>query len=111
MLLKSRQQGSVEPPGGSQIRAEWLFDDDARASCASRFSELLHDRCEQGRRNGQVVRRPLGGAEFFAKLLKSRRVCRVAVHTPQQAGQSLKRCGVNAAVMFQTVARPRPKLV
>ena len=51
---------------------------------AAGLGELLDDRAEQHRRDRQVVRRPLRGAELLAQLLERRRLGVVAVDVAQQ---------------------------
>ena len=88
-----------------------LLDDDARSLGTARLGKLFHDCPKQQGRDGEVVRRPLGGAEFLADGLERRRVLVIAVHITQQAGQLVEGGGIESPVVLQTVARPRPELV
>ena len=75
------------------------------------LAELLDDQPEQRGRDGEVVRRPLGGAELLADGLEGRRVLVVAVDVAQQAAQLVERRGIEPAVLLEAVARPGPELV
>ena len=66
-LVEGCQQDAIELPRRGEVPAERLFDDDAGALGAARLAELLHDHPEQHGRDGEVVGRPLGGAEFLAQ--------------------------------------------
>ena len=57
---------------------------------AARLGQLLDDQPEQRGRDGEVVRRPLGGAELLADGLERRRVVVVAVDVAQQAGTACR---------------------
>ena len=72
---------------------------------------MLHDHAEQHRRDGEVVGRALGRAEFLAQGRERGRVLVIAVHIVQQRGQLGERRRVEAAVLFHAVARPRLELV
>ena len=91
--------------------AEGLFDDDAGAVGAARLGQLFHDQPEQHGRDGEVVRRPLRGAELLADGLKRRRVVVVAVDVAQQAAQLVERRRIEPAVLLEAVVRPGPELV
>jgi hypothetical protein len=88
-----------------------LLDDDARSLGTARLGKLFHDCPEEQRRDGEVVRRPLSGAEFLADGLERRRIVVIAVHVAEQAGQLVEGPGIESPVLLQTVARPRPELV
>ena len=92
----------------ARSRPERLLDDDARARRCSRLRELLDDRPEQHWRDGEVVRRPLGGAEFLADGLERRRVLVVAVDVAQQAAQLVEGGGVEPAVLLDDCRSPAP---
>ena len=62
-------------------------------------------------RDGEVVRRPLRGAELLADGLEGRRVVVVAVDVAQQAGQLVERRRIEAAVLLEAVPRARLELV
>ena len=87
LLVEGAEQDPIERLRRGEVAPERLFDDDASALGAARLGELLHDHPEQRRRDGEVVRRPLRGAEFLADGLKGRRVVVVAVNVAQQAGE------------------------
>ena len=74
-FVERAEQDLVERVRRCEVAAERLLDDDARA-CAVQpaVAELLDDRAEQGRRNGEVVRRTLRGAELLAERLERRGV-------------------------------------
>ena len=108
---KVAEQDPVELLRRGQVSAERLFDDDAGALGAARLGELFHDQPEQRGWDGEVVRRPLGGAEFLADGLKGCRVVVVAVDVAQQAAELVEGRGIEAAVFLDAVACPRPELV
>ena len=56
-FVEGRQQDTVQLLRRGQVAAERLFDDDAGARRRSPTCQLLDDRAEQHRRNGEVVRR------------------------------------------------------
>src|ERR1700689_5475503 len=58
-FFKSSKQNAVEFPGRPPIAAKRFFDNDARPVAAARFSELLDDHPEVGRRNSQIKNRML----------------------------------------------------
>ena len=111
VLVERAEQDPVQRARRLEIAAEGLLDDHARAVGAARGGELLHDRAEQRGRDGEVVRRPLRGAERLAQRLEGGRVGVVAVDVPQQAAELLERRGVETAVLLEAVARPRLELV
>ena len=84
------QQDRVERLRRGEVVAERLLDDDARARrCSPTLAELLDDRAEQHRRDGEVVRRaaarcraPCGCAWNVAGSVV------VAVDVAQQAGRA-----------------------
>src|ERR1700683_119333 len=69
LLFKSSEQDAVEFPGGSTIAAERFFDNDARPVAAARFSKLLDNRPEVGRRNSQIKNRVLRVSERLTQSL------------------------------------------
>ena len=78
-----------------------------RAPCAAvRLRQLLDNRFEQHRRNGQVMGGPLRPAEFFAERLEGGGIVVIAVHVTQQAAQLLERRWIDSAVLFEAVAEP-----
>ena len=82
-----------------------------RAPCVrARLGQLLDDQPEQHRRDGQVVRRPLGGAERLADGLERRRVLVVAVDVAQQTAQGVERRGIHPSVLLEAVVGPGPEL-
>ena len=103
LLIESFEQDGIERPRRGQVAAERLFNDHAGTSGCSRSGKLLDDRAKRGRRDGQIIGRPLRRPEFAAQRLKRRRVVVVAVHVTQQAGQFLKRRRIQPAVLFQAV--------
>src|SRR2546425_8771361 len=102
-LIEGAEQDPVELLRGGDVVAERFLDDDAGAVRAARLAELLHDQLEQHGRDGQVVRRPSGGAQLFADGLERRRVLVVAVDVAQQAAQLAERRGIEAPVLFEAV--------
>src|SRR3989442_12256407 len=85
--------------------AERLLDDDPRTAGAARLAEPLHDQLEQHGRDGQVVRRPSGGAELSADGLERGRGLVVAIDVTQEPPQLAERRGVEPAVRLEAVVR------
>src|SRR5579863_4829883 len=72
---------------------------------------MLDDRSKQRRRNGEVMRRMLSPAEFFAKRVKGCAASVITIDVVQQATQLFKGCSIESAVFFQAVLGPGAKLV
>ncbi len=108
---KGSEQNPVQCPGRPEVCPKGLFDDHAGAFRAARLAELLDDRTEEHRRYGEVVRRTLRGAEFFADGRKRGEVLVVAVDVAQQAAELFEGRAVETAVLFEAVLRTRPQLV
>src|SRR3990172_5910304 len=70
-----------------QVTAKRFLDHNARALSATRLAELMDDGFKQDGRDGEVVHRMSGLAQFPAQLLKSRRVAIVAVNIAQETTQ------------------------
>src|SRR3989449_6686006 len=87
-----------------------LLDDDASAVRAVRLAELLHDQFEQHGWDGEIVRRPPGGAELFADGLECRQVLVVAIDVAQQAAQRGERRGIEPTVLLEAVLGARLEL-
>src|ERR1700677_2929308 len=104
-------QRTVKLLGGGQVVAERLLDNDSSSLGTARLSQLLDNRFEQKRWNGQIKRRPLRATEFFAKRLKSCRISVVAVHVSQKPVQLLEGGRIQAAMFLHTVPRPLAKLI
>ena len=66
-IRRSCSAESVERLGRLQIPAERFLDDDAGRPCGPGLAELFDDELEKHRRNGEIVGRMLGGAEFLAQ--------------------------------------------
>ncbi len=92
--------------GRGQVAAERLLDNDAAPVGTAGVTELLDHQPKQGRRDGQVVGRPVGVPEFPAEGRERRRIGVVPVHVPQAPVQLVERRRVAAAVFLH--ARPRP---
>src|SRR4029453_4558237 len=111
LLVEGGKQGAIERLRREEIVPERFFNDDASAVCASSFAQLCHNRLEQPRRDGKIVRRLLRRAKLLPEGLKRCRVLIVAVHIAQQTTQFLERGGINPAVVFNAVMRSRPELI
>src|SRR4029450_14087638 len=79
-LVEGTEAHPVEFLCGGAVVTEGFFNDDASAFGAVRLRQLFYDQPEQRRWDGEVVRRPLRGAQLLADGLKGRRVLVVAVH-------------------------------
>ena len=66
-LVEVAEQDAIEVLGRGEVPAERFFDDDAATPGAARLAQLFHDHCEHRGRDGQVMGRVLGGAEFLRK--------------------------------------------
>src|SRR5580692_4441576 len=91
--------------------AKGLLDNDTRVLVAARLPKLFHHGLEHGWRDREIVRRPLRGAEFFADGHEGCRILVVSIHIVEQADQLVGGLPVDASVLFETLPRPRPKLV
>ncbi len=111
LLGKGCVQDAVELLGRLQIAAKRLFDNDACTLGRSGVRQMFDNGTKERRRNGQVVRRMLSSAQLFTKRVKSGTVRVVAIDIAQQTTQLLEGCGVQSAVLFQTVLSPGAKLV
>src|SRR5215510_3434607 len=96
-LIEGTEQNLVEFLGGGAVVTKGFFNDDASAFSAVRLRQLLHDQPKQRRWDGEVVRRPLRGAQLLADGLKGRRVLVVAVNIVEQARQLVESCAVESA--------------
>ena len=110
-LVEGAAQDAVECLCRRKVVAEGLLDDDPRTGRTARSGQLLHHRTEQRRRDGEVVRRPLGRPELPAQGIERRRIAVVAVDIVEQAGQLLERRRIEPAVFFHAVARAGTKLL
>src|SRR5215831_17057598 len=63
-LGKSAEQNPVQLPRRGQVRSERLLDNHAGVGGTARLAELLDNGTEEHRRNGEIMRRPLRGAEL-----------------------------------------------
>src|SRR5712692_11344994 len=70
LLVEGAEQSVVELLRREEIVTERFFDDDASAVRASSFGQLFHDRPEQHRRDGEIVRRLLRRAKLLTQGLK-----------------------------------------
>lgn len=84
--------GSIKPP-----RAKFVLE--TRARVTPRGGD------------GEVVSGPHGRIEFFANRLKRGRFGVISVHITEQTTKLLESRGIDSAVLFQAVVRPRPKLL
>ena len=108
LLVEGAEQNPVELLRRGEVVPEGLFDDDASAVGAARLGQLFHDEPEQRGRDGEVVRRPLRGAELFADGLKGCRVFVVAVDIAQQAAQLVESRGIDSRRVSRGCRAPAP---
>ena len=59
LFVESAEQNPIEFPGRGEVVTEGFFNDDASTTRAACLGELFHDESEQGRGDGEVMRRPL----------------------------------------------------
>src|SRR5215468_231255 len=111
LLVEGAQQRAVERLRREEIVTERFFNDDASAVRASSFAQLCHNRLEQPRRDGKIVRRLLRRAKLLPERLKRCRVLIVAVNIAQQTTQFFERGGMHPAVFLKAIMRPRPELI
>src|SRR4029077_8188936 len=105
-------QDSIELLRRDQVAPKRFFYNDSSPVGAARFGELFHDQPEYRGRDGEVVRRPLRGAELLADGLERCRVGVITIHVTQQTGELLEGSGVGpAAMLLEAVARTRLQLV
>src|SRR5262249_14025749 len=101
--FESAQQNPVQRAGRGEIRAERLFDDDARPASNSGLAKLLNDHTEQNRRNREVVCGVTALAEFRSDGAESGWVFVSTIHIAKQAIEFLEGGAVHAAVLFEAV--------
>src|SRR6266478_8798618 len=94
LLVERAEQNPIEFLSRGEVVTEGFFNDDASAPGAVRLRQLFHDQLEQRGRDGQVVRRPLCGAQLFTDRLKSRRVLIVTINIAQQAAELFESRGI-----------------
>src|SRR5258705_9255887 len=112
LLVESAEQDPVEFLRRGTVVTERFFNDDASAFGAVRLGQLFDNQAEQPRWDGEVMRRPLRGAELLANRLKGCRVVIVTVDVTQQARKLVQRRGIGTTSMFvETFARSRAELV
>ena len=99
--LSSCAEARSCPNGFSTMTRAPLVQPD-RPSCSTTV-------LEQHGRDGEVVRRPLGGAEFLAEGLEGRRVLVVAVDVAQQAAELVEGRGDRAPPCFSRLSRARAR--
>src|SRR4030095_14819466 len=87
LLVEAAEQNPIELLRRGEVVTEGFFNDDTSALGAVRLGQLFHDQLEQRGRDGEIVRRPLRGAELFTDRLKSRRVLIVTINIAQQAAE------------------------
>ena len=78
LLVKGREENPIKLLRRGEVMSKRLLDNDAGSLGASSLGKVFHDGPEEQRRDGEVVRRPLGGAEFLADGLERRRVVVIA---------------------------------
>ena len=84
-FIECPEEDRVEGAGGTQIPAEGLLQNDARARRpAAGAHKLFHDCSEERRRNGEIVRWLTCCSERGAQGAKGRRIRVVAVDILQQ---------------------------
>ncbi len=110
-LRERAEQDAIQIARRGQVVAERLLDDDARARGATGVRQLLDDRSEQHRRDGQIVRRMRDAGELAAQRRERRRIAVVAVDVAQPGAQPGEGVAVQPAVFLDAVLRPRPQLV
>ena len=110
LLIESVEQSAVELLRRREVVTERFFNNDASAHCASRLGKLCHNRTEQRRRDGEIVRRLLHWAKLLAQRMKRCRILVVAVNVMQQTNQLFESGGINSAVFFKALLRSCLKL-
>ena len=110
-FIEGGVQDAVELLGRSQIVAEGLFDDDARALGGAGFYELLDHLLKEKGRDGKVVRGMLRRGKSFPKRLKGGKVGVVTVYVAEQGAQLRPCVGIEAAMLLQAVFGARFELV
>src|SRR5262249_1509690 len=111
LLVEGAEQRTVERLRREEIVTERFFNDDASTVRTASFAQLLHNRLEQPRRDGEIVRRALRLAKCVPEGLKGWGVVIGADNIAEQTTQFCKRGGINPAVVFNAVLRSRPELL
>jgi hypothetical protein len=107
LLGKGPVKRGVEGAGRSQVAAERLLQDHARAQGTAGLGELLHHRGEHAGRDGEIVGRALRGAELGAQPAERRHVIVVAVHVAQPLHEPREGLRVGAAAVLPELASAR----
>ena len=109
---KELVQRAVELLRRGEVAAEGLFDDDARILGAAGLGQPFGDRREQAGRDGQVVQRPLGGAQRLAQALRTSRVAVIAVDVLQPGAELARTHPASTPPCFSRLSlRARPELI
>src|SRR5579862_5251901 len=108
---KRPMQRSVQALGGGEVTAKRLFNDDARAVMGVRLGEAFGYGREQLRRDGQVIQRPTRGAKRGSQLPERLGIVIVAVDKLQVRRQRGKGARIDAAMLLQTLVRPRAERI
>src|SRR5271156_2766703 len=107
-----RLQNRVQVLRGFQVVSKRFFDDHARIRGAARFSQALHHRGEQTRRNRQVMRGIFRAAKRCAQLFERLGVLIVAINIFQEAHEFRERSFIHATTECgDAVARALAKLL
>ncbi len=93
----------------SEIVAERLFDDDARARGASSLRQLLDDGFEQAGRDGKVVRGPPGIAQFLAQRRRRSPGRRSRRRRSAAVRASLSKAAASSPPCFSRLSRARAR--
>src|SRR4029077_10502197 len=112
LLIEGAEKNPIKLLRRDKVVTEGFFNDNASAVGTVCLGQLFHNQPEQRGRDGEVVRRPLRGAELLSDRLKSRRVLIVTINIAQQTAELFESRGIDTSPVFlDTVARPRPELV
>ena len=110
-LRKLRARGCGSAPAPKRGRCRRASRRRRGRPSRSPRPELLDDPSEQHGRNGEVVRRPLRGAELLPDRPERGDVVVVAVDVAQQSAKLRERGGVEPAMLLQAVPGPGLHLV
>src|SRR4030095_8042903 len=100
LLIEGAEQDLIKLLRRGEVVPEGFLNDNASAFGTVCLGQLFHDEPEQCRRDGEVVRRPLCGAELLTNGLKGRRVFIVAINIAQQTAELVESRGIHPPTEF-----------
>src|SRR4030095_5437522 len=97
LLVESPEQNPIERLRRDKVVPEGFFNDNASALSTVCLGQLFHDEPKQHGWDGEVVRRPLRGAQLLADGLKGCRVFIVPINITQQTAELVESRGIHSS--------------